>query len=347
MTKDRDFKRLVRERAEETGETYTAARAALRVNDPLTDEALAKFRERFFTIRDNIENVVRGKTDVITLALTALVCGGHVLFEDVPGVGRTMLARAIGASINGKVRRVQCTPDLAPSELIGTTRVNGKGEPSFEPGMVFANVLLLDEIEHAAPRTQTAVMETIATRAISAAGATHALPDPLLVLASQHITPSNGAHPLEQAQRDLFLFGLTMGYLTVEQEMELAARIWDGLRPIDELEAVADTATVLEMRDIARNVIVPPEVTRLIVELVHRTREHEALSVGASPRGSIALGQAASVFAALDGRREISADDVLAIVHPVLQHRIVLSSTAQSSGMTPRSIVSEVVGSIT
>jgi MoxR-like ATPase len=347
MTKDRDFKRLVRERAEETGETYTAARAALRQNDPLTDEALAKFRERFFAIRDNIENVVRGKTDVITLALTALVCGGHVLFEDVPGVRRTMLARAIGGSINGYVTRVQCTPDLAPSDLIGSTRVNGKSEPSFEQGPVFANVLLLDEIEHAAPRTQTAVMETIATEAITAAGTTHPLPQPFLVLASQHVIPSNGAHPLEQAQRDLFLLSLTMGYLTVEQEMELATRIWDGVRPIDELEAVADTATVLEMREIARSVIVPPEVTRLIVEIVRGTREHKALSVGASPRGSIALGQAASVFAALDGRREISDDDVLAIVHPVLQHRIVLSATAQSGGMTARSVVSEVIGSIT
>lgn len=344
MTKDRDFKRLVRERAEETGETYTAARAALRQNDPLTDEALAEFRERFFAIRDNIENVVRGKTDVITLALTALVSAGHVLFEDVPGVGRTMLARAIGASINGNVTRVQCTPDLAPSELIGTTRVNGKGEPSFEPGPVFANVLLLDEIEHAAPRTQTAVMETIATQAVSAGGTTHPLPDPLLVLASQHVTPSNGAHPLEQAQRDLFLFRLTIGYLTVQQEMELATQIWDGVRPIDELEAVADTSNILEMREIVRSVIVPPEVTRLIVEIVNRTREHEALSVGASPRGSVALGQAASVLAALDGRREISADDVFAIANPVLQHRIVLSGAAQSGGITARTVLSEVIG---
>lgn len=346
MTKESDFKRLVRERAEQTGETYTAARAALRPSDPLTDEALGKFREQFFAIRDNIETVVRGKTEVVTLVLTALVCGGHVLFEDVHGVGRTMLARAIGASIDAKVTNVQLTPDVEPSELIGTTRVNGKGQPTFEPGPVFANIVLLNGIEHAAPRTQTAVMETIATQVISAAGTTHPLPDPLLVLASQHVVPSNAAQPLREGHRDLFLFRLTMGYLTVEQEMELATRVWDGVRPIDELEPIADTATVSAMRNIVRGVIVPVEVTRLIVEIVNRTREHKALSVGASPRGSIALGQAASVFAALDGRRETSVDDVVAIAHPVLQHRIVLSERAQSGGMTAQGVVSELIGSL-
>src|SRR6266568_3570549 len=251
-----------------------------------TIDAMA-FSAAFDAIVDNIETVIKGKTDVVRLALVAILCEGHILFEDVPGTGKSMLARAIAQSVNATSNRVQCTPDMLPGDITGSSILDQKnGTFEFRPGPVFANVLLSDEINRATPKTQSALLEAMAERRVSVDGVTHPLPQPFLVLATQNPVELAGTFPLPEAQLDRFLFRLTMGYPGLEAERLVLRGNARGLE-VDTLKPVCTIKEVLEMIELAAQVEISEPVETYILEIVQATRQDPALLMAASPRASI------------------------------------------------------------
>jgi MoxR-like ATPase len=306
----------------------------------------AEFRRQFEAICANVEQVVRGKHDIVRLALVAVLSEGHVLFEDVPGTGKTVLARALSQSMNASLGRIQCTPDMLPGDITGSSIYNqALAEFEFQPGPVFANVLLADEINRATPKTQSALLEAMAERRVSADNVTYELPRPFLVLATQNPVEQAGTFPLPEAQLDRFLFRLSMGYMDVDAELEVVLANSRQLA-IEDLGAVIDITTVQQMIDYATGVVVSPEVGRFVIELVHATRREPAVALGASPRASIALVRAARVLAASDGRTDVYPDDVLAVLGPVLNHRLVVSPDHLIRGETVEAVVERVTTSV-
>jgi MoxR-like ATPase len=294
-----------------------------------------EFKKNFDTVVDNIETVVKGKTDVVRLALVAILCEGHILFEDVPGTGKTVLARAIAQSIDAEIGRVQCTPDMLPGDITGSSILDQKrGTFEFKPGPIFTNVLLSDEINRATPKTQSALLEAMAERRVSADGTTYDLPRPFLVLATQNPIENAGTFPLPEAQLDRFLFKLTMGYMAREHEYEVMFDNSTQLS-VEELGSVIDTATVNEMISFATDIEVSPEVGYYIVDLVHASRQDPAVAMGGSPRASIALLRAGRVLAASDGRAHVYPDDIRAVLTPVMAHRVILNPEAILRGEAP------------
>lgn len=288
------------------------------------------FQREFDAIVANVERVIKGKSEVVRLALVAILCEGHVLFEDLPGTGKSMLARAMAESMQeASWQRVQCTPDMLPGDITGSAMLDQRrGTLEFRPGPVFTNVLLADEVNRATPKTQSALLEAMAERQVSADGVTHALPRPFLVLATQNPVETAGTFPLPEAQLDRFLFKLTMGYLAREHELEV---MFDNALKlsIEDITPVTTTARVLEMiRWAATNVEVSDEVGLYIVDLVQATRTDPAIVIGGSPRACIALLKASKVMAAADGRGVVYPDDVRAVMTPVLAHRVVLHPDA-------------------
>src|SRR5689334_17249779 len=274
------------------------------------------FKKNFDKIVENIETVLKGKTDVVRLALVAILCEGHILFEDVPGTGKTVLARAISQSMDATTQRVQCTPDMLPGDITGSSILDQKtGKFEFHPGPVFANVLLADEINRATPKTQSSLLEAMAERRVSADGVTYDLPRPFLVLATQNPIEQAGTFPLPEAQLDRFLFKLSMGYMAREHEFEVMFDNSISLS-IEELGAVITPETVTAMIRYASTINVSPEVGMYIVDLVHATRNDPAVAIGGSPRASIALLKASRVLAASDGRQDVYPDDVRAVMQP-------------------------------
>jgi MoxR-like ATPase len=287
---------------------------------------------------DNIELVVRGKRSQIELVLCALFCHGHVLFEDVPGTAKTVLARAIAQSIEGAhASRVQCTPDLQPTDVTGLSVYNQKErEFEFRPGPVFANIVLVDEINRAMPRTQSALLEAMAERQITVDGTTHAAPDPFLILATQNPLDHEGTFPLPEAQLDRFFLKATLGYPSEDEEVEIV----QAQRRVHPIETLGHAIAIDELRSIqaaVEDVYIDPLLQHWLIRLVRATRDVEAVSVGASVRGSLALERAARAWALTQGRHFVQPEDVEALFAPVLGHRILLNPyrVEQENGTDP------------
>ena len=292
----------------------------------------------------NIEKVIIGKRPSLTLALAAYLCEGHVLLEDVPGVAKTMFARALAVSVGCTFKRLQCTPDLLPTDVTGVSIFNQKmAEFEFRPGPVFAQTLLTDEINRATPRTQSALLEAMAERRVSVDGKTYTLKPPFLVIATQNPIDQEGTFPLPEAQLDRFLVRLSLGYPTLEEEGKMLQRMQKG-HPIDDLQPVARADDILAAQSAVREVHVDDKVRNYILQIVHASREHEDVLLGASPRASIALFRTAQALAAIGGRDFVLPDDVKRMAHPVLAHRIILKPESRLRKRTSALVVQDIVG---
>jgi MoxR-like ATPase len=287
---------------------------------------------RFAQLEANIATVVEGKPEVVRLLLIALLAEGHVLVEDVPGVGKTLLAKAISRSIASSVRRIQFTPDLLPSDILGVTVYNQEhGDFEFKPGAVFANIVLGDEINRAGPKTQSALLEVMEERTVTVNGTTHELGVPFMVIATQNPIELEGTYPLPEAQRDRFMMRVTIGYPSREAELEILD-LHSRHDPVTWLQPVMDAQEVAAMITVAQGVHVAQALKRYIVELVRASRTHPAVELGASPRASLALLRAVRAKAAVEGRDYVVPDDVKALARPLLAHRLVLTPEAHMTG---------------
>lgn len=297
-------------------------------------------------VLDNIDRVVVGKRDVAELLFVALLCEGHVLIEDVPGVGKTTLARAVARSIGGGFRRIQFTPDLLPTDISGLTYFDQKhSEFRFRPGPVFANVVLADEINRATPRTQAALLEAMEERTVTVEGETLPLPRPFMVIATENPIELEGTFPLPEAQLDRFLMRVAVGYPTHAEEDALLA-LHDAAPPVVELEAVTSPEEMAALSRLTRAVHVSPEIRHYVTTIVRATRAHEAIALGASPRASLGLMRASQARAAVHGRSTVYPDDVKALVAPVLGHRLLLAPEARLRGRHAQAILAEILAGI-
>jgi MoxR-like ATPase len=294
----------------------------------------------------NMEKVIIGKRHQITLTLVAYLCEGHVLLEDVPGVAKTMLARALAKSVGCTFKRIQCTPDLLPTDVTGVSVFNQKStEFEFRPGPLFAQTVLADEINRATPRTQSALLEAMAERRVTVDGQSYTLKPPFLVIATQNPIDHEGTFPLPEAQLDRFLIRLALGYPSLEEEGKMLQRLQHG-HPIDDLGAVVTAAEVTASQDAVREVYVDDKVRRYILELVNATREHGEVQLGGSPRASIALFRTAQALAAVAGRNFVLPDDVKRMVLPVLGHRLILRPESRIRRVTPASVLNEILSEV-
>ncbi len=292
----------------------------------------------------NIEKVIIGKRPQLTLALAAYLCEGHILLEDVPGVAKTMFARALAVTVGCTFKRLQCTPDLLPSDVTGVSIFNQKtAEFEFRPGPIFAQTILTDEINRATPRTQSALLEAMAERRVSVDGKTYTLKPPFLVLATQNPVDQEGTFPLPEAQLDRFLVKLSLGYPTMEEEGKMLVRMQKG-HPIDDLQAVVKADDILAAQAAIREVHVDDKVRNYILHVVHATRSHEDVLLGGSPRASIALFRTAQAIAAIGGRDFALPDDVKRMAHPVLAHRVILKPESRLRRRTPAAVVTDILG---
>lgn len=298
------------------------------------------------TLLDNVEKVVIGKRPVIELAVISLLCRGHVLLEDVPGTGKTILARALARSVAVDMKRLQCTSDLLPSDITGVPVYNQKtGEFEFRPGPVFTNLLLADEINRATPRAQSALLECMAESHVSVDGTTYDMADIFMVFATQNPIDMAGTHALPEAQLDRFFVRLSVGYPSVEEEM----RILDAQareHPIDKLEPVIVKADVQAAREAVKNVHLAPKVAEYIARITAATRQHADLCLGASPRGTLALARGAQGMAFLRGQDYVTPDLVKAMAGPVLEHRLLLRPRAAVAGQTAGKVLNEILNQL-
>ncbi len=297
-------------------------------------------------IRANVARVIVGKENVVDLALVALLCEGHVLFEDVPGIGKTTLAKALARSLDCAFRRIQFTPDLLPSDVTGLAVYNQKTQEfEFRAGPIVTQILLADEINRATPRTQSALLEAMQERQLTIDGATRALPRPFLVFATQNPIELEGTFPLPEAQIDRFMLKLKLDYPSEAEENAILLR-YERDEPLENLPAVVDSAAILEMQQAVRTVRVEASVREYIVQVVRATRAHAAVELGASPRGSLFLYRAAQALAALRGREYVIPDDPKYLAPFILTHRLMLSAQTRLRGRSAEQIVREVVDSV-
>jgi len=311
--------------------------------EQISAERVAGIRELVARTQAEIARAIVGKAPIVELLLVALLCEGHVLLEDVPGTGKTTLARAVAAALGCSFQRIQFTPDLLPSDVTGLSFFNQKlGEFQFRQGPVFAQVLLTDEINRATPRTQSALLEAMQERTVTIDGETRPLPRPFLVLATQNPVELEGTFPLPEAQLDRFLIRLSIGYPSPEEEEEILVR-YERSNPLAELTAVLSAEELRRLQAEVRSVGVAPVVRRYLVELVRATRQHPDVELGASPRGSLALYQTAQARAALRGRAFVLPDDVKAMAEAVLNHRLMLTAEARLRGRTPATIIAQIL----
>jgi len=297
-------------------------------------------------IISNVEKVVVGKRSNVILSLVSWFCEGHLLLEDVPGVAKTMLARSLARSVGCEFKRIQCTPDLLPTDVTGASIFNQKTtEFEFRPGPIFSQLVLADEINRATPRTQSALLEAMGEGHVTVDGETRKLAPPFLVIATQNPVDHEGTFPLPEAQLDRFLMRFSLGYPTMEEELQML----DILRrdhPINTLEPVVSDDELLACQAAVREVFVDEKIRQYILEIVHGTRRHDDLNLGGSPRASIALFRTSQAMAALRGRNYVQPDDVKRVAPPVLTHRLILKPESRLRKMTPEEIVAEVMAEI-
>ena len=304
------------------------------------------FSDLFGKITRNVERVIQGKPDVIELALVALVAEGHLLIEDVPGVGKTSMAKALAASIDCTWGRVQFTPDLLPSDVVGVTVWNrGTSEFEFRPGPIFANIVLGDEINRASPKTQSALLEAMEERQVTVDGTTYPLEAPFMVIATQNPIDHEGTYPLPESQLDRFLLRVAVGYPDRGAELEILDAHADH-STLEELHPVATAADVRALANTARLVHVAPSLKGYLVDLAEASRRHPGLALGMSPRATLSLQRASRALAAANGRNYVLPDDVKALAGPVLAHRLMLTPEAQLQGADAESIVADVLSSV-
>lgn len=298
-------------------------------------------RQRIERLTENLGRTIVGKADAIRLVLVALLGGGHALLEDVPGVGKTLLAKSLARSIAGRFQRIQCTPDLLPTDITGTNIWNQRtGEFEFRPGPVFTNILLADEINRATPRTQSALLEVMEERQVTVDGVPHDVARPFFVIATQNPIEHQGTFPLPEAQMDRFMVSLSLGYPTQEEELQMLDRHQDGMR-VSELSPCISTEEVLELRRICNQVKVEKPLQEYILNLVRATREAEDVMLGVSPRGTVALQRTAQALAFLEGRDYAIPDDVKFLAPHVLSHRLI-----PVGGRRSRAIVDQLLRSV-
>jgi MoxR-like ATPase len=290
-----------------------------------------------------MERVIEGKGDVVRLALVVLLAEGHLLIEDVPGVGKTMLAKALARSVDCTVRRIQFTPDLLPSDVTGVSVFDQERRDfEFKPGAVFANIVVGDEINRASPKTQSALLEAMEERQVTVDGTTYVLETPFMVIATQNPIEMEGTYPLPEAQRDRFTARVSMGYPSTTAELDMLDT-HGGTDPLDELEPVADALEVRKLIDVVRAVHVSDDVKRYVVDLAAATRHSPDLRLGASPRSTLQLVRAARAQAALDGRDFVLPDDVQSLAGPVLAHRLLPTAEAQVNRRTTEAVVADLL----
>ena len=306
-------------------------------------ERLQELAER---IRENVQKVIVGKSEVIDLAIIAVVCRGHLLLEDVPGIGKTTMSKALAQSLGCAFSRIQFTPDLMPADVLGVNFYNQKaGEFEFRPGPIFSQVALADEINRATPRTQSALLEAMQERQVTIDGVTRALREPFLVMATQNPIELEGTFPLPEAQLDRFMMRVKMGYPSEEEESDILLRFEREDVP-PELAAVTGEEEMRDAQRAAAQVRVDDILRGYIIAIVRATRMNDGLALGASPRAALALYKTAQARAALDGRDYASPDDVKALAETVLAHRLILTSNSRLRGRSAESIVAEVLGAL-
>lgn len=294
-------------------------------------------------VRRSVEGVIEGKPEVVRLSLTVLLAEGHLLIEDVPGVGKTMLAKALARSIDCSVRRIQFTPDLLPSDITGVSIYDQqRREFEFKPGAIFAQIVIGDEINRASPKTQSALLESMEERQVTMDGQTYELPSPFMVVATQNPVEMEGTYPLPEAQRDRFMARVSIGYPSAEAELQMLD-VHGGVSPLDDLQPVAHAHDIVKLIDAVRAVHVSEAVRRYAVELVAATRTHPDLRLGASPRATLHLLRAAKASAALSGREYALPDDVQALAVAVLAHRLLPTAQAQLNRRTSEQVVRDIL----
>ena len=294
-------------------------------------------------IRESIETVIEGKSDAVRTALTVLLAEGHLLIEDVPGVGKTMLAKTLAKSLDCTVRRIQFTPDLLPGDVTGVSVFNQESRDfEFRPGAVFANIVLGDEINRASPKTQSALLECMEERQVTVDGTTYDLASPFMVIATQNPVEMEGTYPLPEAQRDRFMARVSMGYPDTRSEMDMLAE-HASANPLDAITHVADAALVAKLVAVVRTIHVSDAIRQYAVDLSNATRQHGDVRLGASPRATLHLVRAAKAAAALDDRDHVLPDDLQTLAGPVLAHRLILTADAQIAGRTTEALIADVV----
>jgi MoxR-like ATPase len=303
----------------------------------------ATFADYWGEVVANVEHVIQGKPEVVELVLLCLVSGGHLLIEDVPGVGKTSLAKALAASIDGTFGRVQFTPDLLPSDVLGVSVWNrGRNALEFHPGPIFSNIVLADEINRASPKTQSALLEAMAEAQVTVDGTTYQMAEPFMVIATQNPIEHEGTYPLPESQLDRFLMRVSVGYPSPAAELEILEAHGDH-DALDDIAAVISAAQVEALATAARGVHVAPALKGYLVELATTSRRHPNLALGMSPRATLALQRVARARAAAEGRSYVLPDDLKALAEPVLAHRLLVTPEAQLQGITAADCLAEVV----
>jgi MoxR-like ATPase len=294
----------------------------------------------------NVERAIVGKRQQLILSIVAWLCEGHILLEDVPGVAKTMLARALARSVGCTFKRIQCTPDLLPTDVTGASIFNQKtAEFEFRPGPIFAQVVLADEVNRATPRAQAALLEAMAESRVTVDGTTHRLGPPFVVVATQNPVDHEGTFPLPEAQLDRFLMRFSLGYPTLDEELKML-ELLQRAHPIDSLEPVVTAQELVECQQAVREIYVDDKVRRYLMQIVHDTRVHDDVNLGGSPRASIALFRTSQAMAAMRGRNYVLPDDVKRIAGPVLVHRMILKPESRLRKVTAGAIVDEIIAEI-
>lgn len=302
-----------------------------------------EYNGKIAKVIDNVEKVMIGKSEIIQLSIVSILCGGHTLLEDVPGVGKTMLVKALAKSLGCSFKRIQFTPDLLPSDVTGMSVYNQKTmQFEYRPGPIMGNVVLADEINRTSPKTQAALLEAMEEGNVTIDGETHLLPTPFFVMATQNPIEYEGTFPLPEAQLDRFLIKLRLGYPQLEEEVEMLSRL-QVHHPIESVKAVISSEELKDLQQSVRNIYVEDSIRRYIVRLTEATRTHPKVYLGASPRGSIALFRAAQALALVRGRQFVVPDDVKDLAAATLGHRVILKSDARLGGLTVEEVLQDVL----